>query len=155
MTATLSRRDRRRVTGAVMGSIFLAAMDITAVAPAMPRIVGDLGGGALYAWAFSIYAVLSTTTTPVFGRLADRRGRKPVLLAGIGIFLVGSIASGAAPTMPLFILARAVQGLGAGAVLPVSFTSVGDLYDLKARARIQGYLSGVWGVASVVGPLVG
>jgi EmrB/QacA subfamily drug resistance transporter len=138
-----------------MGSIFLAAMDITAVAPAMPRIVGDLGGGALYAWAFSIYAVLSTTTTPVFGRLADRRGRKPVLLAGIGIFLVGSIASGAAPTMPLFILARAVQGLGAGAVLPVSFTIVGDLYDLKARARIQGYLSGVWGVASVVGPLVG
>lgn len=146
---------RRAVTLAVMGAIFLAAMDVTAVAPAMPRIVGSLGGGVLYAWAFSIYAILSTTTMPLWGRLADRRGRKRVMLSGIGIFLAGSAFSGAAPTMPLFILARGIQGLGAGALLPIAFTIVGDLYDLRERARIQGFLSGVWGVASVIGPLVG
>lgn len=138
-----------------MGGIFLAALDLTAVAPAMPRIVGALGGGELYAWAFSVYAVLSTTTTPVWGRLADRRGRKPVFLLGIGIFLVGSAACGAAPNMALFLFFRGIQGVGAGAILPVAFTIVGDLYDLEARAQIQGYLSGVWGIASVVGPLVG
>ncbi|MCU0727849.1 MAG: MFS transporter [Planctomycetes bacterium] len=147
--------DRLKITAAVLGAIFLAAMDVTAVAPAMPRIIGDLGGGELYAWAFTIYAVLSTTTTPVFGRLADRRGRRPVLLFGIGVFLLGSVACGGAPTMELFLLARGLQGIGAGALLPTAFTIVGDLYDLRARARVQGYLSGVWGVASVLGPLVG
>jgi EmrB/QacA subfamily drug resistance transporter len=148
-------RKRTLVTGAVMGGIFLSALDVTAVGPAMPRIVGSLGGGELYAFAFSVYAVLSTTTTPVFGRLSDRWGRKPVLLAGIGVFLFGSLLCALAHSMPFFIFARGVQGLGSGALLPVAFTIVGDLYDLKARARIQGYLSGVWGVASVVGPLVG
>ncbi len=138
-----------------MGGIFLSALDVTAVGPAMPRIVGSLGGGEFYAFAFSVYAVLSTTTTPVFGRLADRIGRKPVMLSGIGIFLLGSVLCAVSPSMPVFIAARGVQGLGAGALLPVAFTIVGDLYDLKERARIQGYLSGVWGVASVVGPLVG
>ncbi len=138
-----------------MGGIFLSALDVTAVGPAMPRIVGSLGGGEFYAFAFSVYAVLSTTTTPVFGRLADRIGRKPIMLSGIGVFLFGSVLCAVAPSMPFFIAARGVQGLGAGALLPVAFTIVGDLYDLQERARIQGYLSGVWGVASVVGPLVG
>ncbi len=138
-----------------MGGIFLSALDVTAVGPAMPRIVGSLGGGELYAFAFSVYAVLSTTTTPVFGRLADRIGRKPVMLSGIGIFLIGSVLCAMSPTMPVFIAARGVQGLGAGALLPVAFTIVGDLYNIEERARIQGYLSGVWGVASVVGPLIG
>jgi len=138
-----------------MGGIFLSALDLTAVAPAMPRIVGSLGGGELYAWAFTIYAVLSTTTTPVFGRLADRRGRRPVFVAGVFIFLLGSILSGAAPSMIPFLVARGIQGIGAGALMTTAFTIVGDLYDLRARARIQGYLSGVWGVAAVVGPLIG
>jgi EmrB/QacA subfamily drug resistance transporter len=154
-TAQIPGRSRTLITAAVMGGIFLAAMDVTAVAPAMPRIVGELGGGELFAWAFSIYALLSTTTTPVFGRLADRRGRKPVMLFGIAVFLIGSVASGAAPSMPFFLVARGIQGVGAGALMTTAFTIVGDLYDLRARARIQGYLSGVWGVASVVGPLVG
>ncbi|MEW6745442.1 MAG: MDR family MFS transporter [Planctomycetota bacterium] len=148
-------RQRALVTAAMMGGIFLAAMDITAVAPAMPRIVGALGGGELYAWAFSVYAVLSTTTTPVFGRIADRRGRKRTFLAGISIFLLGSAASGAAPSMPAFIGARAVQGIGAAALMTTAFTVVGDLYRLRERAKIQGYLSGVWGIASILGPLVG
>jgi EmrB/QacA subfamily drug resistance transporter len=151
----ITRGGRRLVTGAVMGGIFLSAMDLTAVAPAMPRIVGALGGGELYAWAFSVYAVLSTTTTPVFGRLADRLGRRPVFTAGVGIFLLGSVLSGAAPSMPFFLVARGIQGVGAGALMTTAFTIVGDLYDLQTRARIQGVLSGVWGVASVVGPLVG
>lgn len=138
-----------------MGGIFLSAMDITAVAPAMPRIAAALGGGALYAWAFAVYAVLSTTTTPVFGRLADRHGRRPVFLLGIALFLAGSVASGAAPSMAFFLAARGLQGIGAGALLPTAFTIVGDIYDLEGRARVQGFLSGVWGVASVLGPLVG
>ncbi|MEN8150201.1 MAG: MFS transporter, partial [Planctomycetota bacterium] len=128
-------RDRLLVTGAVMGGIFLSALDLTAVAPAMPRIVGSLGGGELYAWAFSVYAVLSTTTTPVFGRLADRRGRRPVFVAGVFVFLAGSALSGAAPSMGFFLVARGIQGVGAGALMTTAFTIVGDLYDMEARAR--------------------
>jgi len=154
-TSRQSGRDRILVTGAVMGGIFLSALDLTAVSPAMPRIVGSLGGGGLYAWAFSIYAVLSTTTTPVFGRLADRNGRRPVFVVGVFVFLLGSVLSGAAPSMTFFLVARGIQGVGAGAVMTTAFTIVGDLYDLEARARIQGFLSGVWGVAAVVGPLIG
>ncbi len=150
-----ARRERRFVTVAVVGAIFLAALDVTAVAPAMPGIVGSLGGGGLFSWAFSVYMLFSTTTVPVFGRLADRRGRKPVFLAGVGLFAAGSAACAAAQTMPLFLAARALQGLGAGALMPTAFTIVGDLYDLRARPRVQGAISGVWGLASIAGPLAG
>src|SRR5919202_1022696 len=105
--------------------------------------------------ATALVALDSTVLTPLFGRLADTHGRRPVLLTGIGVFLLGSVLCAAAPTMGLLIAGRAVQGLGAGAVQPVSLTVVGDLYTVAERARVQGYLASVWGVSAVVVPLVG
>jgi MFS family permease len=121
----------------------------------MPSIVGNLGGFALYAWVPSIYLLTTAVTTPLYGKLADLFGRKRVLFIGIGLFLLGSVLSGAAPNMVLLILFRALQGLGAGAVMPVTTTMIGDLFTLEQRARVQGVFSSVWGVASVIGPLLG
>ena len=125
------------------------------LATAVPTIVRELGGFSQFPWLFSIYLLTSAVTTPLFGRLADTHGRRPVLLAGIGVFLLGSVLCAAAPTMGLLIAGRAVQGLGAGAVQPVSLTVVGDLYTVAERARVQGYLASVWGISAIVGPLIG
>jgi EmrB/QacA subfamily drug resistance transporter len=133
----------------------LAALDTTIVGTALPSIVGKLGGFDLYSWVFSIYLLTSTTTVPIYGKLADLYGRKLVFLFGIAVFLIGSVASGASQTMEQLILFRALQGLGAGAVVPIVLTIIGDIFDLSERARVQGFFSGVWGVASVVGPAVG
>jgi MFS family permease len=121
----------------------------------MPTVIGELRGLDLYAWVFSIYLLTSTATVPLYGRLADMLGRKPVFLVGIGIFLVGSALSGASQSMPQLILFRAIQGLGAGAVQPIVFTIVGDLFTLEQRAKVQGFFSAIWGTASVAGPALG
>jgi EmrB/QacA subfamily drug resistance transporter len=125
------------------------------VSTAMPSIVGSLGGFALYAWVPAVYLLTTAVSTPIYGKLSDLFGRKPVLFCGIGLFLLGSMASGAAPSMLLLIIFRALQGLGAGAVLPTTTTIIADLFTLEERARIQGLFSSVWGVSSVVGPLLG
>jgi EmrB/QacA subfamily drug resistance transporter len=138
-----------------MLSMFLVALDGTVVSTAMPSIVGDLGGFNVYAWVPAVYLLSTAVTTPIYGKLADLFGRKPILFIGIGLFLTGSALSGAAPNMLFLILARALQGLGAGAVQPVTITIVGDLFSLEQRARVQGFFSSVWGVSSVIGPLVG
>ena len=143
------------VTVAVIMATFLAALDTTVVGTAMPTIIGRLGGLSIYSWTFSAYLLTSTTTVPIYGRLADIYGRRPVFLAGASIFLAGSALCGTAGSMEQLILFRGVQGLGAGAVLPVSITVVGDLFRVEERARIQGLLSGVWGVSSIAGPAVG
>ena len=139
----------------LMLSMFLVALDGTIVSTAMPSIVGNLGGFALYAWVPSIYLLTTAVTTPLYGKLADLFGRKRVLFVGIGLFLLGSVLSGAAPSMVVLILFRALQGLGAGAVMPVTTTIIGDIFTLEQRARVQGVFSSVWGVASVIGPLLG
>lgn len=143
------------VTIAVILATFLAALDTTVVGTAMPTIIGTLGGLALYSWVFSAYLLTSTTTVPVYGRLADMYGRKPIFFLGVVLFLGGSALCGAATTMEQMILFRALQGLGAGAVVPASITVVGDIYSVRERAQIQGLLSGVWGVSAVVGPTAG
>jgi EmrB/QacA subfamily drug resistance transporter len=143
------------VVAALMLCMFLVALDGTIVSPAMPRIAGDLGGFSLYAWVPSIYLLTTAVTTPIYGKLADLFGRKRVLYTGIGLFLLGSVLSGAAPNMLALILFRAIQGLGAGAVQPVTLTIVGDLFTVEQRARVQGAFSSVWGVSSVIGPLLG
>ena len=143
------------VTIALMLGMFLAALDTTIVGTALPTIVGKLGGITLYSWVFSAYLLTSTTTVPIYGKLADLYGRKPIFLFGTALFLLGSIASGAAQTMVQLIIFRAVQGLGAGAVLPIVLTIIGDIFELEQRARLQGLFSGVWGISSVVGPAVG
>src|SRR5207248_2533278 len=133
----------------------MAAMEMTVVSTAMPTVVGDLGGIHFYSWVFTAYLLTSTVTVPLYGKLADLYGRKPVLLFGIGVFLVGSMASGLARGIGTLIAFRALQGLGAGAMQPTTLTIVGDIYNLEERARMQGVFGAVWGVAGLVGPLLG
>jgi EmrB/QacA subfamily drug resistance transporter len=146
---------RAIVTAGVMLGIFLSAIEATVVGTALPSIIASLEGIELYGWVVTAYLVTSTVSVPVWGRLSDLHGRRPPFLVGIAIFLAGSALAGAAHTMPHLILCRALQGLGAGAIMPIGFTMVGDIYDLSERARIQGWLSSVWGLSSVAGPLVG
>ncbi|MGH2542970.1 MAG: MFS transporter, partial [Ardenticatenaceae bacterium] len=151
----MSQRRLTIVTVALMMGLFLASLELTVVSTAMPTIVAQLGGLQIYSWVFSIYMLTSTTTVPLFGRLSDTYGRKPVYLAGVFLFLLGSALSGQANSMGQLVLFRAVQGLGAGAVLPITFTIIGDIYTLEQRARMQGFFASVWGFSSIVGPLVG
>lgn len=150
-------REPRRgiIVAALMAAMSLAALEVTVVGTALPTIVGTLGGISLYTWVFSAYLLTSTTTSPLYGKLSDTFGRKPVLLFGIGLFALGSLLCGLAGSMEQLVLFRAVQGLGAGAILPVTLTIIGDLFPLPERGKVQGYFSGVWGSASIVGPAVG
>src|SRR5262245_23165212 len=138
-----------------MLSLFLASMESTVVATAMPTIVTQLGGLEYYSWVFSAYMLASTTTVPLFGKLSDIYGRRPIYAAAMVLFLLGSLLCGMAQSIQQLIIFRAVQGLGAGGLLPLAFIIVGDLLTLEQRAKMQGLLSGVWGVSSVVGPLLG
>ncbi len=152
----MERRTHRPLTVvALLLGLFLAAMEMTVVSTAMPTAVGELGGIHLYAWVFAAYMLTATVTMPVHGKLADLYGRKPVMFAGIALFLSGSFLCGRAGGMTELILFRAVQGLGAGAIQPIAMTIVGDLFDVHQRGRIQGALSAVWGVAGLTGPLLG
>jgi EmrB/QacA subfamily drug resistance transporter len=141
--------------GGVMAGVFLAAMESTVVATAMPTVIASLGGIRIYSWAFSAFLVTSTVTMPIWGRLADQIGRRRAYLAGLALFLMGSALAGLSGSMEQLIAFRALQGLGAGSLISVGMTIVGDLYGVERRAKMQGYFSGVWGVASLVGPLVG
>jgi EmrB/QacA subfamily drug resistance transporter len=149
--------DRRRhlVVLGVMLSIFLAAMESTVVSTAMPRVVASLGGLTIYSWVFSGFLLTSTVTMPLWGRLSDLFGRRRVFLGGLTIFLVGSALSGLAQNMTQLIVFRMLQGLGAGSLMTIGMTIIGELFALERRAKMQGYISGVWGVASLCGPLIG
>lgn len=140
---------------ALMLSTGLVALDSTIIATAVPSVVGDLGGFSQFPWLFSIYLLTQAVTVPLYGKFADVVGRRPVMFFGIGVFLLGSVLCGAAWNMPALIAFRAVQGVGAGAVQPMSMTMVGDMYTVEERARVQGYLASVWGIAAVVGPTLG
>lgn len=133
----------------------LAAMDNTIVATAIPQIVGDLGGFSMFGWLFSIYLLVQTITIPLYGKLADLFGRKPILIFGIIVFLIGSVACGLAWDMLSLIIFRAVQALGAGSIMASVNTVAGDIYSIKERAKIQGWLSSVWGVSAILGPAIG
>ena len=121
----------------------------------MPSIVGKLGQINLYSWVISAYLLTSTVTVPIYGKLADIYGRKPLVLFGIGLFVLGSLACSASQSMVQLILFRAIQGIGAGAVLPIVMTIIGDIFSFEERARVQGLFSGVWGVSSMIGPALG
>src|SRR3954453_18532580 len=149
------RSERGAVLAAVMSTTSLVALDSTVLATAVPTIVKEIGGFSQFPWLFSIYLLTSAVAPPLCGRVADTHGRRPVLLLGIGVFLAGSVVCAVAPGMGVLIAGRAVQGIGAGAVQPVSLTIVGDLYSVAERARVQGYLASVWGMSAVVGPAVG
>ncbi len=133
----------------------LSALDGTVVTTALPTIVGILGGLPLYSLVVSTYLLTATTTVPIYGKLSDMYGRKPMFMVGSGLFILGSALCGLAWDMPSLIAFRALQGIGAGAVLPISLTIIGDLFDIQERARMAGIFGAVWGVSSVVGPVVG
>jgi MFS family permease len=133
----------------------LSALDVTIISTALPTIVGVLGGLEFYPLVVAAFLLTATTTVPVYGKLSDMFGRKPIFLVGAGIFILGSALCGLAWDMPSLIAFRALQGLGAGSIVPVSLTLIGDLFDVEERARIQGVFGSVWGVSSIAGPLVG
>ncbi|MCL6547405.1 MAG: MFS transporter [Alicyclobacillus sp.] len=143
------------VTVAMMVAVFLVAIDVTVVSTAMPVIARQLKGLSLYSWVFAIYTLTTSVTTPIYGKLADLFGRKVIFIVGVVLFVLGSVLSGASQSMAQLVWFRAFQGIGAGAVMPITFTIIGDLYPGEQRARIQGIFSGVWAVAGLLGPLVG
>ncbi|MCU1508505.1 MAG: putative integral rane transport protein [Glaciihabitans sp.] len=161
MTNTISRSDvgfrseRGPILIALMVTTGLVAIDATILATAVPSIVKDVGGFAQFPWLFSIYLLAQAVSVPVYAKLSDVVGRKPIILIGIGLFLLGSILCGFAWSMPALIAFRAVQGLGAGAVQPMAITIAGDIYTVAERAKVQGYLASVWAISSVVGPTLG
>ncbi len=138
-----------------MLSTALVAIDSTIIATAVPTVVKDIGGASAFPWLFSVYVLVQAVTVPVYSKLADTFGRKPIILVGIALFLLGSVLCGAAWSMPSLIAFRVVQGLGAGAVQPMSITIAGDIYTVQERAKAQGYIASVWGIASVIGPTLG
>ncbi|HLV13908.1 MAG TPA: MDR family MFS transporter [Xanthomarina sp.] len=150
-----SKKGRAWILAALMLTMALAAMDGTIVATAIPQIVGDLGGFSLFSWLFSIYLLIQTITIPIYGKLADVYGRKPILIYGVIVFLLGSAACGGAWDMVSLIVFRGLQAVGAGAIMATVNTIAADIYTLEERAKIQGWLSSVWGVSAILGPTLG
>jgi len=151
----MSSRRRWAVTAGVMTGMFIAALEATVVGTAMPTVIASLGGINHYSWVFSAYLVTSTVTVPVWGKLSDLYGRRLLYQIGIGVFLLGTLLSGFSTSMTQLILFRAIQGLGAGALVPLAMTIIGDIFTLRERAKMQAYFSGVWGLSSVIGPVIG
>ena len=155
MTTKNKVTNRPLVLASVMFAMFVSAVEATIVTTAMPVIASELGGFSRYSWIFSSYLLMSTVTVLIYGKLADLFGRKPIFFIGLTIFLIGSILCGFATSMETLIVFRLVQGLGAGAVMPIATTIIGDIYSTEERAKIQGYLSSVWGISAVLGPVIG
>src|SRR5512138_3621406 len=151
----MSRNRILLVTAGIMLSLFLASMESTVVATAIPTIVGQLGGLEHYSWVFSAYMLTSTTTVPLYGKLSGLYGRRKLYVGAMALFLLGSILSGQAHSMTQLILSRGLQGVGAGGIMPLAFILIGEMFTLEQRAKMQGFFSGVWGVSSIVGPLLG
>jgi EmrB/QacA subfamily drug resistance transporter len=151
----MSEKRRLAVTAGVLLGMCLAALEVTIVGTAMPTIIASLGGLKHYSWVISAYLITSTVPVPVWGKLSDIYGRRKLYQFGIIFFLLGSVLSGMAGSMTQLIIFRAIQGLGAGVLIPLAMTIIGDIYSLEERTRMQAIFSGVWGIASILGPLVG
>lgn len=146
---------RRVIVGALLVGTLLASLEVMVVGPAMPDVVAELGQAGLYPWVFSAYVVAQTVTIPAYGWLADRWGRRHSYLLSVGLFVAGSLVCALAPDMRIVVAGRALQGLGAGGLIPMTVTIFGDLYPARERTRMQGVFSLVWGVSSLLGPLAG
>src|SRR5688572_20577290 len=151
----LSHRQKMEILFAVMLGLFLGALDQTIVGPALPTIATDLQGNDLYVWAITIYLLTSTISVPFWGKLSDIYGRKPIFMIGIVIFLIGSALSGLSQSMGMLIVFRGIQGIGAGALFPVALAIIGDMFTPQERGKYQGLFGAVFGIAFIVGPLVG
>jgi EmrB/QacA subfamily drug resistance transporter len=150
-----SKSSQGWILAMLMATMMLAAMDSTIVSTAIPQIVDDLGGFSLFTWVFSIYVLAQTVTIPLYGKLADLYGRKPILIFGTIVFLIGSAASASSWNMVSLIIFRAIQGMGAGSIMATVNTLAGDLFSIRKRAKVQGWLSSVWGFSAIVGPVIG
>src|SRR4029079_18911678 len=151
----LSIRAKLEILGAVLLGMFLSALDQTIVGPVLPKIVSDLHGSDVYTWAVTIYLLTSTVTVPIYGKLSDLYGRKPVLIFGISLFLLGSALSGLSQEMWQLVLFRGIQGLGAGALFPIALAIIGDLFTPAERGKYQGLFGHVFGVAFLAVPAIG
>ena len=151
----MSSRRRFVVIVGVMVGTFIAALEATVVGTAMPTVIASLGGLNHYSWVFSAYLVTSTISVPVWGKLSDLYGRRLLYQIGIAIFLLGTLLSGFSDSMAQLIVFRAIQGLGAGALVPLGMTIIGDIFTLEERGRMQAFFSAVWGISSVIGPVLG
>src|SRR3954453_11501602 len=146
---------RMLVLGAVMVAVFLGALDQTVVGTALPRIITDLGGNGLYTWAFTAYLLTATISGPLYGKLSDLFGRRPIFLFGIGVFMLGSVLAGLSQEMWQLVAARGIQGLGAGALFPIAMAVIADLFAPSERGRYQGLFGAVFGLSSLLGPAIG
>src|SRR5438477_5840751 len=148
-------RTRTQIVVAVLLGLFLAALDQTVVGTALPRIVTDLHGNDIYTWAFTSYLLTATISGPIYGKLSDLYGRRPILLFAVAVFLIGSLLCGFSQEMWQLVAFRGLQGLGAGALFPVALAVIGDLYDASERGKYQGLVGAVFGLSSLVGPAIG
>jgi EmrB/QacA subfamily drug resistance transporter len=154
-SAQVAPQARGAILGAVLLVLFLSSLDQTVVGTALPRIVTDLQGNELYTWVVTAYLLSSTITVPIYGKFSDVFGRKPMLLIGVGVFLLGSAFSGLSQSMVQLIAFRGLQGLGAGALFPVSLAIIGDLFSPRERGRYQGLFGAVFGLSFILGPFIG
>src|SRR6516162_4877705 len=145
----------REIIVGILIAMFLAALDQTIVAPALPTIGSSLGNAEYLSWIVTVYLLTATAVTPLYGKLADIRGRRPVIFGAIGIFVAGSIISAAARSMLVLVIGRAIQGVGGGGLGALALTVIGDVVPPHERGQYQGYISGMWGIASLAGPVVG
>ena len=146
---------RMRVLGAVMVAVFLAALDQTVVGTALPTIITDLGGNDLYTWAFTAYLLTATISGPLYGKLSDLFGRRPIFLFGIGVFMIGSVLAGLSQEMWQLVAARGIQGLGAGAIFPLAMATIADVFSPSERGRYQGLFGAVFALSTLLGPAIG
>ncbi|HET7140925.1 MAG TPA: MDR family MFS transporter [Candidatus Limnocylindria bacterium] len=151
----IDSRARFEILGAILLAMFLSALDQTIVGTALPRIVSDLKGNDLYVWVVTIYLLTSTVTGPIYGKISDLYGRRPMMMLGVGLFLVGSVLSGVSQEMWQLIAARGFQGLGAGAIFPISLAVIGDLFTPRERGKYQGLFGAVFGISALIGPFLG
>src|SRR5215213_6347790 len=151
----LSRRAKLEILGAVLLGMFLSALDQTIVGPVLPKIVSELNGTEIYTWAVTIYLLTSTVSVPIYGKLSDLYGRKPIFMIGIGLFLAGSALAGLSQEMWQLVLFRGIQGLGAGSLFPIALAVIGDLFSPAERGKYQGLFGLMFGLAFLLGPAIG